>query len=103
LESLPVDRLRFEYEKRAREVDNAQSQYNNLERRYEQIQQEWGDELQELQSRHGARAGINMFDASGFQNASKITMDDMSRASYRVSELKDEMAAIEKVLNSKWR
>lgn len=103
MRELPVERLRFEHEKRQSELGRLQIQASRLESEYDQIQQDWEQSLQDLQDRYGARAGINMFDATGFQRASTRTMEEMSEANSRMYKLQDEMNAIEQILDYKWK
>jgi hypothetical protein len=103
IRELPVERLRFEHEKRQSEIGRLQIQASRLENEFEQIQRDWEQALKDLQNRYGTVAGINMFDASGFQSASSRTMDDMSKANRRIYDLQDEMNAIEQILDYKWK
>jgi len=100
LKDFPVDRLRFEYEKRQREVSNLQMQISHIERQVDQLQQEWNYAYEEAAS-SGPR-GIHNFDASGYQSGQRALYDEISSLGMRRSELENEMQAIEHALNSKW-
>ena len=103
LRELPVERLRFEHEKRQSEIGRLQIQASRFEREYEEINEDWRQSLEDLQNRYGTVAGINMFDASGFKSSSARALDDMSKANSRIYELQDEMNAIEQILDYKWK
>lgn len=100
LNDFPVERLRFECEKRQREVSNLQRQIEHIERKIEHLQEDWDTAYKEAEA-SGPR-GIHNFDAGGYQSGQQAYYDDIGDAGARIRELEGEMEAIEQVLNSKW-
>jgi hypothetical protein len=96
LNDYPVERLRFEYEKRQREVSNLQRQTEHIERKIERLQEDWNEAYE-------AAPNIHNFDAGGYQSGQQAYYDEIGDASARMRELESEMGAIEQVLNSKWQ
>lgn len=101
LNDLPVDRLRFEHEKRQREVSNLQMQIPHIQRQIDQLQQDWNDAYEEAAS-DGSR-GIHNFDAGGYQSGQQSYFSEIGNMQARMREFEGEMEAIEQVLNSKWK
>lgn len=100
LKNLPVDRLRFEHEKRQREVSTLEIQISRVQRQIDQLQQDWNDAYEEAAS-SGSR-GIHNFDASGYQSGDRALYNEIGNLEKRRSELESEMQAIEQALNTKW-
>ncbi|HZT59307.1 MAG TPA: hypothetical protein VFA21_11835 [Pyrinomonadaceae bacterium] len=101
MNDFPVERLRFEYDKRQREVSNLQMQIRHIERKIDQLQEDWDEAYREAEA-SGPR-GIHNFDAGGYQSGSQAYYDEIGDAGARIRELESEMSAIEQVLNSKWQ
>lgn len=101
LRDLPVDRLRFEYEKRQRGISNVQMQVSSVQRQFDELQQEWGDAYDEAAAQ--GSAGVTRFDASGFQSGTAYLYKEMDTLNGRIGELKAEMKAIDRVIGSKWK
>jgi hypothetical protein len=94
LQSWPVKRLRFEIEKRQREISNLQGKVSNAE--------------QELQrsSESYERAYANRqpdFDASGYNRYDFGLQSEILSAENQIQALQEELDAIERVLNRKWK
>ncbi len=101
LNDFPVDRLRFEHEKRQREISNLQMQISRVQRQVDQLQQDWNDAYEKAAS--GGSRGIHNFDAGGYQSGQQAYYDEIGNMHGRISECESEMQAIEQALNSKWK
>jgi chromosome segregation ATPase len=95
----PVDRLRFEYEKRERELSRLQMELSDLRREEAQINNDWEEASSNLRS----SADYRNFDAGGYQSGLQHVSNQMSDVYGRMNELKAEMSAIEQALNAKWK
>lgn len=100
LESFPVDRLRFEYEKRQREVGNLQTKTVQLAAKEAEIS-EWYDREYE----HAANHFYLSEEKEGpSYPAGLVTIPaEIVRLEERIEELEDEMHAIDQVLSKKWK
>jgi predicted nucleic acid-binding Zn-ribbon protein len=96
LNDFPIDRLRFEHEKRQREISNLQMQNRHIERQIDQLQQEWNEAYE-------AASNIHTFDAGGYQSGQQAYYDEIGDANTLIRELESEIEAIEQALNSKWK
>jgi chromosome segregation ATPase len=95
----PVDRLRFEYEKRERELSRLQMELSDLKREEAQINNDW----EEASSQLVTSADYRNFDAGGFQSGLQHISNQKSDVYGRMKELEAEMKAIEQALNAKWK
>ena len=101
LQSLPVDRLRFEFEKRQWESSDCKNQTSSVRRAEERLQSDQSEAYDEAAS-SGPR-GIHDFYAGGFESESKAKYREIARLEKRVGELEAEMSAIQQVIDSKWK
>lgn len=101
VQSLPVERLRFEYEKRQREIGSLQIQLSRLNLEYDRAQDEWGQAYDER--RAAGRGALDDFDASGFRGSSDYLMREISSVQARIGTIEREMQDLEAAINSKWR
>jgi len=99
LHSCPVDRLRFEIEKRQRKISTLQIQLSRNTREYDRLQEEWNDEYNSRRAQ--GRGALNDFDASGFQGGTTYLINQIQACEGEISQLESEMNAIEQVLNTK--
>lgn len=95
----PVDRLRFEYEKRERELSRLQMELSDLRREEAQINDDWNEASNNL----GSATDYRNFDAGGYQSGLEHVSNQISNVHERTNELKAEMRAIEQALNAKWK
>lgn len=100
LRDWPVDRLRFEHQKRQSEIPGLQLQLSRLQRQMDELQNEWGDAYNVAASRPG---GVSNFDASGYQNGERYFDEQMASINRRLSELNEEIQAIDNAFSSKWK
>jgi hypothetical protein len=94
LPSLPVDRLRFEYEKRQREVSTINIDASRLSREINELY-EWYEQDKRAHPANYDHAGSSL-GWDGLQN-------QINEGQRRCSELEREMSAIDEVLNQKWK
>ena len=94
---MPIDRLKFEYEKRQRSVSTLRMKASSLNRDYEQSEREC-DEYQEERRSHGERHP----DLIG-ENYRNRLIGEMGSCESQISEMESEMVAIEKVMESSWK
>jgi hypothetical protein len=97
LESLPVDRLRFEYEKRQREIESLQTKTYSLARERDNME----EELKEWEEEHK----FNDYSADEMPCLGGINRaySEISESEDRIRQIQEEMKEIEKVINKKWR
>jgi len=95
----PVDRLRFEYEKRERELSRLQMELSDLKREEAQINDDWNEASSNLSS----GADYRNFDAGGYQSGLTHVSNQISDLHGRMNELRTEMSTIEQALNAKWK
>jgi chromosome segregation ATPase len=95
----PIDRLRFEYEKRERELSRLQMELSDLKREEAQINDDWNEASSNLSS----GADYRNFDAGGYQSGLAHVSNQISNVHERMNELRAEMRAIEQALNAKWK
>lgn len=98
LQSWPVDRLRFEIEKRQRKISTLQIQLSRNSQEYDRLQEEWNDEYNSRRAQ--GRGALNDFDASGFQGGTTHLVNQIQACEGEISQLESEMNAIEQVLNT---
>jgi predicted nucleic acid-binding Zn-ribbon protein len=94
---MPVEKLKFEYEKRQRNISTLQMKASSLTRDYEQSEREC-DEYQEEQRSHGERHP----EAIGGDYRNRLAGEIMSAQS-QISDFEAEMNAIEKVVDANWK
>lgn len=93
LESWPVDRLRFEFEKRQREISNLHAKISNAE-------SELRSSNESYEEAYACRQPD--FDASGYNRYNTGLMNEIDSSADRIKGLQAEMNAIERVLDKKW-
>ena len=86
LAKMPIEKLKFEYEKRQRRIGPLQAQITRCTDEYDRTQREWDPEC-----------------ASGLREYSNRMAGEAMSAESEVGSLHEEMGAIEKVLESKWK
>ena len=91
---MPVDRLRFEFEKRQREISNLQGNVSNAE-------QELRSSNESYEEAYACRQPD--FDASGYNRYNTGLMNEIDYAEGQIKGLREEMDAIERVLDKKWK
>jgi hypothetical protein len=91
---MSVDRLRFEHEKRQKQLAFLEMKYAGLEARQQAIDDQWEEESYHLTS---ARA-LRDYQPPSFANVDSA-MDDVGG---EIAKIKEESEAIEAVLNEKW-
>ena len=92
--NFPVDRLRFEYEKRQNEITRLQMELSDLRREEAQINDDWN----EASSNLGSAADYRNFDAGGYQSGLAHVSNQISEVSRHMNELRAEMSASEEAL-----
>jgi hypothetical protein len=96
----PVDRLDFEHKKRQSEISRIELQLSRVQREMKELHEDWDEAYSEAASRPG---GVERFDASGYQGGRQILGDQISSINAHLSELNEEMQALDNVLSSKWK
>ena len=94
LQSWPVDRLRFEIDKRQREISNLYGKVSYAE-------QELRSSNESYERAYACRQPD--FDASGYNRYNTGLMNEIDSAEGRIKALQEELNAIEQVLNTKWK
>ena len=89
---MPVDKLRFEFEKRQREISNLQRDISIAEQELEEINEAQQDAYAQRQSDYSA---------AGFNQASSNRMSGIMYTEEKIKALQAEMNAIERVLDKK--
>jgi len=89
-----VDRLRFEFEKRQREISNLHGTISNAE-------QELRSSNESYEEAYACRQPD--FDASGYNRYQTGLMNEIDHAENQIRALQAEMNAIERVLDKKWK
>jgi predicted nucleic acid-binding Zn-ribbon protein len=98
---MPIEKLKFEYEKRQRKISTLQIQISRNTQEYDQLQQEWNDEYNSRRAQ--GRGALQDFDAGGFQGGSNHLMGQISACGGEINQLESEMSAIEKAMESSWK
>jgi chromosome segregation ATPase len=98
---MPIDKLKFEYEKRQRKISTLQIQLSRNTQEYDQLQEDWNDEYNSRRSQ--GRGALNDFDASGFQGGSNHLMSQISACEGEIRQLEAEMTAIEEAMETNWK
>jgi hypothetical protein len=97
LARMPVEKLKFEYEKRQRNISTLRMKASSLTRDYEQSEREC-DEYQEERRAHGEMHP----DLIG-ENYRNRLIGEMGSVESQISEAEVEMSAIEKVMDANWK
>jgi len=97
LRGMPIDRLKFEYEKRQRSISTLRSKHSSITHDYEQSEREC-EEYQEEQRSHGIRHP----DLIGENYRNKL-IGEMGSCESQISEMESEIKAIEKAMESSWK
>jgi len=98
LRNLPVDRLKFEYQKRENELSRLQRKMAGLERENEEWKEWYEGELERLADSPSSRRG---FIEEGHSNAG--IWEDIGRVDKEMQRVQAEMEAIDNVLSFKWK
>ena len=91
-----IDRLRFEYEKRQREIQRLEIMSNELERQYDEAYYNWEDRYEDVVAERGSDAAYNIC-GKGPERP-----DVLNSYAKSIGKFEEEMAAIEQVMNTKW-
>ncbi len=97
LREMPIDRLKFEYEKRHRSISTLRTKHSSVTHDYEQSEREC-EEYQEEQRSHGIRHP----DLIGENYRNKL-IGEMGSCESQISEMESEMKAIERAMESNWK
>jgi len=95
LENLSVDRLRFEYEKRQREIESLQIKIYSLTHERDDME----DEYEEWSENHPDAEP----EERPLIDAINRAYDEISKSEERISQIQEEMKEIEKVIDKKWK
>lgn len=94
LKNLPVDRLKFEYEKRQREIQQVQTKISRLSREEEDIREDY---YRDKSENPGA------YIHGGYPIGLDSIPREIGQLEKRIGEIEDDMEAINQVLNTKWK
>lgn len=92
-----TNRLRFEYEKRQREIGTLQSELSDLRRQEAQINEDWEAAASQLEN----GADYRNFDAGGYQSGLAHVSDQIGDVSRQVTSLREELSAIDAILRTR--
>lgn len=95
LNNLPVERLRFEYEKRQREIQQLQIKISRRSRELDDMYEEY---------ERDRNANPYLYDHPGaYPGGLDSIPREISQLEENIGKLEDEMEAIDEVLNTKWK
>jgi hypothetical protein len=97
LAKMPIDKLKFEYEKRQRSISTLRMTASSLTRDYEQSEREC-DEYQEERRAQGELHP----DQIGYDYRNRL-IAKMGSCESQIREMESEMSAIEKAMESNWK
>jgi hypothetical protein len=95
LKTLPVDRLRYEQEKRQREVSNLYTQVSRVSRELDEMYRYYEEDRQMHPNRYNAAGSY----PSGLDSLPR----EINSLESRISDLNDEISTIDQVISEKWK
>jgi septation ring formation regulator EzrA len=92
---MPIERLKFEHQKRQQQISNLEMKYLSLERQFDAIQEQWGEETAHFST---AREWHDYTppSTSGVES-------EKAEVGERISSLQNELSALEKAMEAKWK
>lgn len=97
LPGLPLDRLKYEHEKRRSQISDLRSEMSELYAENEK----WREQYEEDKADAEARGGLRSFFEQGDSNAG--IWDAIGKVDKKIDRIQEEMAAIDKELQEKWK
>ena len=95
-----IQKLKFEHERKQSEIMRIQTKISQLQMELNRANDDWEEAYNRAASR--GSSGIEHFDASGFQNATRLLGEEIGTLTSQVGKLEREMADIERKLESLW-
>jgi len=98
--SQQIQRLKFEHERKQSEIRQLQTKISQLQIELNRESDAWEYEYNRAASR--GPSGIQHFDASGFQNMTRILHEQIDDLSSQIQTIEREMEEIERKLDTLW-